>query len=236
MRSTELFAHRCRLGSQYHFRATNTLELMDSSPRTDRDILCATVGRTAHAATAVPRAGAAVYLIWHTNVPNASPKSTWRMLVNAQRLRLHEASGHGLVTIARRDKAKAVARVAANLDCRGLEAGAVGLGREHDTDVVRPADPPREEVLRSDHRSNKGTFEVTGMFPFAGTVESRSKLDQALRMADRARCVRMHLVAVGWSDDTECNVAEQMVFHRIVEAIGSGSVDFLLCASPSSSS
>ena len=111
MRSTE-FAGDHFPKHHPNANATNTtLELMDSSPRTDREILCAPAGRTAHAATAVPRVGAGVYLVWHTNVQNASPKNTERMLV-----RLREALGPGPVTIGRREKAKVAARVAANLD------------------------------------------------------------------------------------------------------------------------
>ena len=43
-------------------------------------------GRTALAVTAIPRCGAGVYWVRHTNLQNASPKN------NAQRLPLHEAS------------------------------------------------------------------------------------------------------------------------------------------------
>ena len=80
------------------------------------DGLLVTTSRTAHAPTAVPQVGAGVQLVWHTNVQNAFPKNTGRMPVNAQRLRLHEASELGLATIARRGKAKVAARVAASLD------------------------------------------------------------------------------------------------------------------------
>ena len=126
MLSIAFFAHR---GCQHRFpehrpnaRTTSTtLERMDSSPRTDRVSLCAPVGKMALATTAVLKAGAAVYLIWRTSVPEASLKNTVHMLVSAQQLKSHEASGHGPGTIARREKAKAVARaarVAASLDYR----------------------------------------------------------------------------------------------------------------------
>ena len=57
-------------------------------------------------------------------------------------------------------------------------------------------------------------------------------------MAKQARSlisISVNLMAVvDWFGRTKCNIAEQMVFDRLVEAIDPGSADFLLCAPPSS--
>ena len=118
------------------------------------------------------------------------------------------------------------------------EAGTVGqmpnLEREHDTGVEYLASPPSEEVP-----SGVSVSESTGMFLFPGSAESRCKLDHALCMAQQARClvpISLKLVAVDRCDGSEFNVAEQMVFDHFVNAINSGSVDFMLCAPPDSSS
>ena len=86
---------------------------MDSSPRTDRDMMCAPAGRMARAVTAEPRVGAGWYLAWHTNMQNASLKNMERKFVITLRHRVHEASGPGPVMFARKVDAKLAASVAA---------------------------------------------------------------------------------------------------------------------------
>ena len=110
MRSAEFFAGGPLPKHDPNANATNTtLVAMDSLPRTDRDILCALVGRTARVPTAVPRVGAGACLEWHINVQSASPRSTGHTLVNVQWHRLHEASGLGPVMTAQMGKAKVAA-------------------------------------------------------------------------------------------------------------------------------
>ena len=72
--------------------------------------------------------------------------------------------------------------------------------------------PPSEEV------PNGGSVsEITGMFLFAGSTESRCKLDHVLCMAQHARSlvsISLKVIAVDWCDGPEFNVAEQMVLDR----------------------
>ena len=81
--------------------------------------------------------------------------------------------------------------------------------------------------------------EITGLFLFAGSAESRCKLDRALCTAQQAHSsilISLKLIKEDWCDGSESNLAEQMVFDHFVDSINSGSVNFLMCAPPGSSS